>query len=235
MKQTIALVDERIDEACVRGLAEDGFSVFRLPPADGINSAIASHTDILTFKLEDKLFFSRKYFEQKISKGTSLPLASIILTEECQGESYPKDAIFNGLLMGEKLFCKKDTFSNEILSYAIPRGIEIIGDNQGYPACTVLKISDDAAITADCGMEKALLSAGISVLKIKGGGVSLPPYEYGFIGGAGAVYGETVYFLGDLNTHPDAQAISSFIEENGKKVKSLSKNPLTDLGGIVFI
>ncbi len=235
MKQTIALVDERIDEECAGRLVAEGFSVFRLPCADGLDSAIASHTDILTFKLKDKIFFSKRYFDSKLRDGFPLPLTSIILTEECQKNSYPKDAIFNGLLMGNRLFCKTDSFSREILGYADSLGIDIIHVNQGYPACTVLKISDDAAITADRGMEKALLNAGISVLRIDEGGVSLPPYEYGFIGGAGAAFCETVYFFGDLTSHPCSEIIASFIEANGKKVRSLSKGRLQDLGGIIFI
>ena len=235
MKQTIALVDERIDKECAAGLMADGFSVFRLPRADGLDLAIASHTDILAFKLNDKIFFSKKYFESKLSDKLSLPLSNIILTEEYQGDSYPKDAIFNGLLMGNRLFCKSDSFSGEILGYADSCGIDIIHVNQGYPACTVLKISEDAAITADRGMEKALLNAGISVLRIEPGGVSLPPYKYGFIGGAGATFGENVYFFGDLNSHPSGKDIASFIKQNGKSAKSLSKNPLSDLGGIIFV
>lgn len=235
MKQTIALTDARIDEEAASRLSAEGFCVFRLPAIDRLEPAIASHTDILTFKLRDKIFFSREYFEKHLLDNCPLDSAKIIITDECQGGGYPKNAIFNGLLMGNKLFCKSDTFSGEILDCVKNHSIDVIHVNQGYPACTVLKISESAVITADLGMEKALVNEGISVLRIDNGDIMLPPYEYGFIGGAGAVFNDTVYFFGDITTHRNAEIILDFIKANGKKALSLSKGPLRDLGGIVFI
>ena len=49
------------------------------------------------------------------------------------------------------------------------------------------------------------------------------------------VYGDTVYFLGDIKTHPNADAIIDFINANKKRAISLSSEPLRDLGGIIFI
>ena len=235
MKHVFALVDERISEACLSGLKGHGFSPIRLSKIDGLPRPIASHADIITFKIGDRLFFSKEYFEKNSDVLSPLDINKVALTSDTQGVNYPLDAIFNGLLMGDKLFCKSDTFSKDILEYAGNLGIKTHHVKQGYPACTVLKISENAAITADLGMAKALVSEGISVLTICNGAVSLPPYEYGFIGGAGEVYGDNVYFLGDIYSHPEAQKILGFIKENGKTAICLSDEPLSDLGGIIFI
>jgi hypothetical protein len=82
---------------------------------------------------------------------------------------------------------------------------------------------------------RALAAAGIRVLKIREGGISLPPYAHGFIGGASGCFGGTVYFYGDLHTHPDGAAMEDFIGAAGFFAKSLSKEPLIDLGGMLFI
>jgi hypothetical protein len=75
---------------------------------------------------------------------------------------------------------------------------------------------------------------GISVTLIDDGGVILPPYEYGFIGGAAGVFKGTVYFLGDIDTHPSADAVKRAISMAGMNYESLSDEPLLDLGRIVF-
>ena len=137
--------------------------------------------------------------------------------------------------MGDKLFCKADSFSAEIISEASTLEIKTVPVKQGYPACTALKISENAAITADKGMAKALRCEGISVLEIENGSISLPPYEYGFIGGAGEAHGDKVYFFGDIHTHPEGDRLVSFIEENGKTANSLSDGKLCDLGGMIFL
>ncbi len=235
MKKVYAFVDGRISESCEAGLKGEGFEVIKLPPMQRLPSAIASHTDILILKIRDRLFLSRKYCEE-CGEALSLPRGlNIRLTESAQGEKYPSDAIFNGLILGDLFFCKRDSFSQEALEYARSLGYEVRSVRQGYPACTTLKISENAAITADAGMERALREAGVSVLKIENGSVSLPPYEYGFIGGAGGLYKDKVYFLGDIKTHKNADAIIGFIENFGKRTVSLSNEPLADLGGILFI
>ena len=235
MKKIFALVDERISDKCFDELKNQGFHPIKLKKADALPTPIASHTDILSFKLGDILFFSRKYFEDNSGILSPLDATKIHLSEERQGVNYPLDAIFNGLLLGETLFCKSDTFSLEIKKKAQELGIKIVNVKQGYPACTALKISENAIITADRGMAKAVKAEGISVLTIENGGVSLPPYEYGFIGGAGALFEDKIYFLGDISKHPDADRILKFIKENKKTAISLSDEPLADLGGIIFI
>lgn len=239
MKKTFALVDFRISEKCEDALTKKGFCVIKLLPMSELDEPIASHTDMLTFYIENTLFMSKKYAEEQpllFDKIKSLLKdTKIVLTEGSQKSPYPNDAIFNGLIMGKRLFCKKDSFSAEIMDFAEGCGYEIINVRQGYPACTVLKLSDTLAVTADRGMERSLKKEGISVILIKNGNISLPPYPYGFIGGAGSAFGGRLYFLGDIKTlGPENEALCA-IEESSLEVVSLSSDVLTDLGGILFI
>ena len=235
MKRIFALVDERISDKCFSALKDHGFFPIRLPKMPSLPAPIASHTDILCFKLGKKIFFSESYFGEFSDILSPLATNNILLTRKSQGNKYPLDAIFNGLVMNNTLFCKTDSFSNEILEYAKEQKIRTVHVNQGYPACTTLKISENAAITSDKGMKKWLSEENISVLYIESGSVSLPPYEYGFIGGAAALFEDKVYFIGDISKHPESEKILKFIEENGKSAVSLSDEPLADLGGIIFL
>ena len=114
-------------------------------------------------------------------------------------------------------------------------GLTLLNVNQSYPNCSILKIDEQSAVTSDRGLYKALCENGIDTLLIEEGHISLPPYEYGFIGGASGVYGDKVMFFGNIDLHPDGEKIRKFIQEKGKRCISLSDAPLRDLGGMIFI
>ena len=141
----------------------------------------------------------------------------------------------NALVMGDKLFARKDSLSHSIKELCDRYSLTQIPTKQGYPACTVLKLSENAAITADEGMAKLLSRYGIRVTLIRAGHISLPPHEYGFIGGACARYEGTIYFFGSLESHPDKEIIETAIRCEGLTAVSLSDEPLTDVGGCIFI
>ena len=156
------------------------------------------------------------------------------MTADDVGRDYPRDVGLNALRMGNKLFLRRASASEALLAAAERTGIEIVDVKQGYPACTVLKLSDSAAITADRGMAATLEKHGIRVTLIDSGDVSLPPYEYGFIGGAGEADGGKLFFFGDVKTHRDADKIIAAAEAEGLRIVPLSTGVLRDLGGILF-
>ncbi len=84
-------------------------------------------------------------------------------------------------------------------------------------------------------MCRILRREGFEVLLIHNGGVSLSPYEYGFIGGASGFLENKLYFIGDIDTHPDCAAIKSFISEAGAECISLSDGGLFDGGRLIFL
>ena len=93
-------------------------------------------------------------------------------------------------------------------------------------------MSDNAIITSDKTIAKACVASGIDVLVVSEGNVSLPPYDYGFIGGTSGACGNKVYFCGSLDTHPDATKITEFCKSNGKDIISISDNIIFDVGTI---
>ena len=140
----------------------------------------------------------------------------------------------NALVIGKTIFCKTDTVSEAIMELARRGGYKICHTKQGYPACSVLSFGE-CAITADKGLASLMEKNGIRVTLISSGGISLPPYEYGFIGGASGVYEDKIYFFGDLSSHPDGEIISKAIRDGGFTPISLSDEPLADFGGIIAL
>ena len=91
-------------------------------------------------------------------------------------------------------------------------------------------------ITADPSIYSAALNAGLDALFINNpdGAIRLDGYSCGFIGGASGVCKNTVYFSGDISLHPNGKAIRDFCQKHKKAVLSLSKEPLCDIGSILF-
>ena len=235
----IAIVDGRVSDACERGLMLRGFEVIKTAKNNSIGEAVSYHPDMLMFYHEGNLITSVYYAEYAESLFSDIRYlsrsAKVCFVDEIQDKKYPHDAIFNALVIGNKMFCKTDTVSKSVLEYAKNKRVEVVHVNQGYPACTVLAISDSSAITADEGMHEVLSNNGINVTLIENGDIHLPPYEYGFIGGAAGVYEDTVYFLGDVKKHRSYEKIRSACESCGKKIVSLSSEELIDLGRIIFL
>lgn len=235
----IAIVDERISLAAKARLSELGFRVFALPRCERLPEATASHPDMLVFRLGHELFVEARYYEENLTLFTelkeSLPFIDIRAVQVTLCNEYPRDCALNVLRMGERIFVKSDSAAPEILASASERGIKTVSVKQGYPACTVLALGKSHAITADRGMARALSGEGIEVLLIDDGDISLPPHEYGFIGGAAGVFGGKVYFLGDLNEHRQSDEICAFCIAAGYEPVSVDRGILRDLGRIVFI
>ncbi len=215
-----------------------GARVIKLPPSKKLPAPMASHPDMLLFLHNNRIITSAEYCERYSYIFSDIrelsASAEFTFTDDTFGSEYPHDAIFNALTVGNRIFLKKDTASKSLISYANSRGLDIIPTKQGYPACTTLAFGS-SAVTADVGMARLLSDAGINVTVIENGDILLPPYEYGFIGGAAGVYKNEVYFLGDISLHRDAERICDAIRAEGFSPISLSDEALVDLGRILFI
>ena len=241
MSIKLAIVDSRIRPSDERGLLLKGYRVITLPPFSHLSDAVASHPDMLIHRIGNDYISYADYCEEASYVFTDLSLllagtgVRLTFTSDEVKKEYPRDVGLNALRINNKLFCHVKSASRTLLEKAKEHKLEIVDTKQGYPACTVLKLSDNAAITSDNGMARLLTEHGIRVTKITEGNISLPPHKYGFIGGAGAAHEDKLYFFGNPNLHPDAKCIIDAAENEGLKVVALSDSPLVDLGGIIFI
>lgn len=234
----LLIVDNRIEEKMERALLKEGFYLIKLPPDPCLSNAIASHPDTVLFYLNGEIITTADYCEAAAYIFSDIrefkPDVKISFTADIRGSKYPSDCIFNALVIGNKIFCKSDSISRAVVDLAEKGGYEIVHTAQGYPACSVLAFGN-SAITSDRGLAAILSDKGVNVLLISTGGISLPPYEYGFIGGASGVVGRKIYFFGDLDTHPDSKAILKAIEAEGYTAISLCDGGLRDMGGIIAL
>ena len=235
MKKVI--IDKRTPEAVKASLTQMGLSLIQMPPHPALPAPVAAHPDMLLFIADRKVFCHADY--KKIAKTEFEEIAAagyeIVTTNECIGCEYPRDILFNALHLGEHIYGKADTISELIKEYAISSNITLRAVKQGYAKCSVCKVGERAAITADTSLYKAMNADGYDVLLISAGHIGITEYDTGFIGGCSGCDGERVYFSGNIALHPDGAAITRFCEERGIRAVSLSNEPLFDVGSLFFI
>lgn len=233
-----ALLDCRASEASLSALKSYGYTPILMPPAPYLDGAVASHTDMLLFIGFGRIFCHASYYEcqkELIDGIVSVSGLELVVSREKTGDKYPRDVLFNACLVNNKLICNKKSVSKIILDTAENENCEIINVPQGYTKCSICPISENAIITADKSIALSCKGAGMDVLLISEGDISLPPYDFGFIGGASGIHLDKVFFCGSLDRHRDALKIYKFCEKHGKSVVSLSEDCLQDVGSIFFI
>ncbi len=170
------------------------------------------------------------YYKEKLS-----PYGFEILCGETRiGSTYPQDAAYNIARVGNVAFHNPEMTDPVALGFFKKHGITLIPVKQGYSKCAVLPVDTHTLITADGGIAKKAKDAGFTVLEIRPGGISLPGFSYGFLGGAaGKLAGDTVYITGSLHEHPDFEKILNFLQERGIKIRE-GRIPIPmDIGSVL--
>jgi len=152
---------------------------------------------------------------------------------ELLGFNYPDNCIYNAVFMGKYFIHNLNYTAKELLLYARRAGKELINVSQGYTKCNMAVVSDNAAITSDEGIAKALEQTDIDLLVVTPGHVILKGFPSGFIGGASGKVGNKMIFHGDLSSHPDFNRIQGFVEKHHCKLVYFEQFELEDIGSII--
>lgn len=208
------------------------YNVISTEPIDDFIGFERLHADMQMLNIKENLFVNSNC-QKLISKLKSLD-TQFTLCENI-GCKYPENVALNAALIGDKLFCKEKALHPKVKEFCETIDIKIINVKQGYTKCSTLVLNSNTIITDDESIAKAALINNINTLLISKGDIYLDAQNVGFIGGASAKIGETIYFFGDIDTHKDAVKIKNYIYNAGLSYKSVSSEKLIDIGGIVII
>ena len=146
---------------------------------------------------------------------------------------YPSDISLNALPLttprGRFLLCRSDMLAPELRRASEESGREVVDVRQGYTHCSVCTVADGRIITADRGIARRAEELGAEVLLISSGGIKLPPYDTGFIGGASVRVGSCLIFFGEPKKHPDGERILGFCREALQDGAKLDGIPLSEI------
>ncbi|KJJ85143.1 hypothetical protein OMAG_000991 [Candidatus Omnitrophus magneticus] len=210
--------------------------LFDMRVKSAVYDSILSHPDIYFFEIQPKVFVHApnvpldiiKIMENRgavFLKGKSIPLGL-----------YPATCAYNGIRIGKKILHNLKITDSVIISESKKLGLELRHVPQGYTRCSVVKVNDNALITADKGIAEAAIQAGIDVLTIVPGFVTLYGEKYGFLGGASGNTREgDVIFLGDIKAHPDFENIAEFFTKHGVNWINLNSGILYDAGTLIVL
>ena len=230
----LALISEAAPEEVVSNLGNYGFDVIKLRPHPSLPPPVASHADMLTAALDNRVFFDKIYIEANPDTVRAVTDAGhdVEAVPETVGPEYPDDIALNVLIAGS--FALGHAASSETLRRRIGEsGRTFVPVKQGYAACSTL-YAGGLLISADAGIVKAA-SRFCDTLRITPGHIELEPYGEGFIGGASVFDGESAYFTGDVFSHPDGREIVRLLAARGVESRPLSQGSLCDVGGIRFL
>jgi len=171
--------------------------------------------------------------------GNTLSLLKSLGYELIEGsfpvrDSYPYDVAYNCAIVGKNAFLNPKCADPTVVSMLEKCGTRIIPVRQGYAKCSVCIVNREAIITADTGIHKKALEAGIDSLLTKPQkSIILEGYDYGFIGGATGLISENeLAFFGEFHTLDGADTVEGFLIKHGIRPISLAKGNLVDLGGL---
>lgn len=266
------------EEACrplLDALEATGHTVYTVKASDVVYRSISSHPDIYMCRIKNVLVIDdamktepdirqiyMEAMEEKADDFTETPLipalypgetgACIVFEMGGIGPEYPFDIPYNAATTGRFFLHNTKWTSPSLLDRARNAGLEIIHVKQGYTKCSCITAGENAVITADQGIIRAVEAYNemlrqenlqeriqedipVDLLAVQPGHVALKGFDYGFLGGASGCVDDTVYFNGDLSAHPDFERIQSFLQKHGYRTVFFEGEPLTDIGSVIYL
>ncbi|MBQ4042561.1 MAG: hypothetical protein IJD06_01080 [Clostridia bacterium] len=218
-------------------LAQHCADVLLLPPCMTADRRIACHPDTLTAQIGDTLIVSAAYAAQASDVFSRLERQTdcrIVRAPGVLGARYPADIGCNVLVRGEYLYGLVSHLWPEVTDAAVQKGMTVRSVRQGYAGCSAL-VCSELVISADPSVLRAVSEDGAQTLSVTPGGIELPGYDCGFIGGASGFCEGTAVFFGSPDRHPDGAKIRKVLESRGMELLPLTDSPLFDGGGIRFL
>lgn len=231
------IIGEKYRNLLENALFENNLEPIWIPDNPYIDPRLAGHADLSANKFDENSVILSEYlqnselFEQLTALGYDC-----ILSENAEKKDYPYDAGLNVCQIGTTLIYNSRTIC-EILN----NRLEAITTNridcrQGYTKCAVCIADENSIITADKAIADKAKDAGMDVLLINDGIVSLDGFDYGFIGGATFKLSKfKMAFTGTIDSSSENNAVEKFLNERGIEAVYLTQNKLFDIGSAILI
>lgn len=212
----------------------EGVNCICPPEIPCLPASMQRHADLQICHLGGKYILAAPevfpFYEKQLS-----PFGFSVLCGETHIQStYPGDAAYTVARIGNAAIHNPEITDPVALRFFKKHDISFIPVRQGYAKCAIVPVDETSFITADHGIARAARKAGFSVLEILPGGVKLPGFLYGFLGGAaGKTAPDTLFCTGKISTHPSYSKIEKFLHERGIKIEEGSIPISIDIGSVL--
>lgn len=193
-------------------------------------SEVSRHADMLICHIGSYHIFAEPSLDTEILKKEGF---NICFTDEISAK-YPLDVKLNVAVGNGFFLYNPKTADTYLTDELLLTGRIGVSTNQGYTKCSTCFVSENAVITEDPSIYKALKKTLIDVLLISKGDIYLSDKHEGFFGGSsGKIDKNTLAVTGELKYHKDGDKIKEFCLRHGVEIKELVKGRITDIGGIL--
>lgn len=230
------IVGERYINILKTPLARHGITCIALPDNPCVDARLSGHADISAFHAGGARLWLAPWLKDGVfARALSALGADIQYADIAQDINYPQDAQLNVAALGCAIIYNPAVAYTPIVDYFTKdKACRAIVCRQGYTKCSCVVVDDSAIITPDRGIARAAECAGLDVLLISPGYVTLDGFEYGFMGGAAFKLSDDVMaFTGRIDTHPDVDRILAFLARRGISPVYLTDIPAFDIGGAI--
>lgn len=233
-KINLALVDNRVPKNIMQNLTKLNINIIKTIKCNETYNAISCHPDICAIKLynNDILVAPNVYdYYNEVLKPFGF---NVIKGNSSIGRKYPNNVQYNVVILGNKVIHNFKYTDSILLDYIEKNKMKKINVKQGYCKCSICIVDENSIITSDEGIYKEVIKHDIDCLLIEKGHIDLFELDYGFIGGcSGLINEDTLVFFGNIEKHPNFKEIKNFVSKRNKKIISLSKEKLIDLGSLI--
>lgn len=231
---SLAFVDSRISIEELENLRALGLEVVACPLSTSLYDAVSGHPDMLLHVINNRMILVHNEIDSDFVEFLKFKGFDISFSHNKLKAVYPKDVILNGLIL--KNFFVHNLKSSDPHLLNEVRDKKLIHVKQGYTKCSTAVVSDNAIMTSDIGIAKALSSEKVDVLLLPPGDILLPGLNYGFIGGCcGLINEKTLAFYGNLANYEFENEVLKFLKKYKVEPVYLSDGKLIDRGSIYIV
>ena len=223
--------DARLPEKAIENLSAYGTFV-PFATRDITYEAVSGHPDLFFCQHEQQIVVASNMPESYLATLQSHNI-SFVQGKLRVGKIYPETSRYNAVVTDEFLIHNTrhtDTLLKEIFSKK-----EFIPVNQGYTRCNLLVLNNSLFITSDKGIFNQLQKRYLDVHYFSPGGILLPGFEHGFLGGCLGIFANMVFVLGRLSRFPEGKKLITLLESRHYKIVELYDGPLFDGGSLFFL
>ena len=230
------LVSEEAGAEIISGIIKLGLEPVLIPPCDDLPLPVRAHPDLLLNHIGGNQIVVYHKIADKIAPQLKNKGFQVILSENRLRPVYPYDCALDAAAIGNFVIVNRAFTDGKLLRYYENKRLSLVNVRQGYAKCSALILNESSLITSDPSIYAAAVRHSINALKIREGFISLPGYQYGFIGGcSGKISKNKICVTGDLRGHPDYINIMSFMEKQQIELICLAAGAPKDIGGIIPI
>jgi hypothetical protein len=228
------LVDYRISKEEKEKMEALNLEVLIVPPFKLLYDAVCGHPDMLLSIIDSNTIVVHREMDLNFVERIKKCNYKVLYSENGLKSIYPSDIILNAVNL-ENLFMHNLKHTDNVLLKNVNYK-KIKSVSQGYSKCSTAIVSNNAVMTSDTGIAKALSEENVDVLLLPPGDILLPGLNYGFIGGCcGLLEKGLLAFYGSLNNYFCKDDVYKFLKKHKVEPIFLSKGKLIDRGSILLI